>query len=670
MIRLFSCLCVFFSLMPLSLFAASIVLHSRDATAWLPQQTIQGSVTGFRTKTVLIHLDEKTFPVAVNDSIFQCSFVLHDGINKIWAESRDNKQTIVSDTIRLTLGYNPQPLIIPMATVTNEKVLLQANVVTAPWKKLHFRWSADERNPAQVKIETADDTITKVKMPEQEGIYYFHVAVSSGTDTAHFETFVIRKKHSMQAFDMNTMHAPWIDSAVIYEISPHAFVANSTYDDITAKLPEIRSLGVNTIWLQPLMQNLDKSQGYEVTDYFSLRDDLGSEAQLQKLIATAKQLSLRVLFDFVPNHTSSHYPYAQEVKVYGENSHYYNFYQHSNDGAMYSSHYHTDSSGFMYYFWDDLVNLNYANPEVQQWIVEACKYWVNKYDIDGYRFDAVWGVNARQPDFGKRLQSELKAIKPDLFFLAEDKAFGGALKKGFDAVYDWTADTGWVSQWSWQYEYDPEKTLTVFNYPNHRKRDSIMHKVMFDAKTASGLRLRFIENNDMPRFIATHTLEQTKTAAMLTFMLPGIPLIYDGQEAGIKTFPQKKKPTFITKQTIQSLDSNGLFPFYRKLIALRIMHPCLITGKTEEIKVSSQASLIAFKRWDDKETMITVVNMDSVMTTGSMNLRNLISNDVSYFTLTDVMTGEIMQYPVKEASQIIVPLGCFQARTLRLQKQE
>ena len=70
--------------------------------------------------------------------------------------------------------------------------------------------------------------------------------------------------------------------------------------------------------------------------------------------------------------------------------------------------------GFINYFWENLVNLNYNNEEVQQWIIEACKYWIKKFDIDGYRFDAIWGVNARAPSFSKRLKMELKSIKPDL----------------------------------------------------------------------------------------------------------------------------------------------------------------------------------------------------------------------------------------------------------------
>ena len=95
------------------------------------------------------------------------------------------------------------------------------------------------------------------------------------------------------------------------------FVKNGNYDDITNKLEEIKRLGINTIWLQPVYSSFNKGQGYDIIDYFSLREDFGTEAQLKALIDKAKQLQLKVLFDFVPNHTSIHHPYAQDcIKVW------------------------------------------------------------------------------------------------------------------------------------------------------------------------------------------------------------------------------------------------------------------------------------------------------------------------------------------------------------------
>ncbi len=647
--------------------AASIVLHTRDAVAWLPQQTIQGSLVGMKAKKVTVHQDMRTFTVAVEkDHSFSFSLSLHDDKNHIWVTANEDGKTVQSDTVVLQLGYHPTPVIKPYAVVNNNTVVLHAALLSNPWKKLNYQWTEDKRNPAAVQINDAMDSTASVQIPAGKGVYYFNLSVSSGKDTARFQTYVTRSEKKLQAFDMDSSHAAWIDSAILYEITPFAFVKNATYDDITAKLPEIKSLGVTAIWLQPLMQCDDKGQGYEVTDYFSLRDDLGTEAQLQHLITTAKALGLRVLFDFVPNHTSIHHPYAEDCAAYGTDSHYYNFYQHhTNDGAMYSSQYHKDDKGFVYYFWDDLVNLNYANPEVQQWMIEACQYWIDKFDIDGYRFDAVWGVNARQPPFGKRLQQELKSVKPDLLLLAEDK---GAMKstytKGFDAAFDWTADTSWVSQWSWQYDYNTANNLVIFSFPVTGKRGQLLRKALFRNGDSTHLRLRFIENNDLPRLILSQGLERTKMAAALTFALPGIPLVYDGQEVGVATTPSRKHPTFERDKSIQSQDKDSLFPFYQRLAAIRYSHACLRNTSMDNITLSPAATMTAFHRGDDKEDIITVVNMDASADNALLDLRQVLKNRANAFTLTDLLTSEIFTYKNPDVSTIKVPMNGYSTRIL------
>ncbi len=652
--------------------AASIVLHTRDAVAWLPQQTIQGSLIGFTAKTVMVHHDKKTFSIQVNkDNSFTFSLELHDANNNIWIEANNKTTTVFSDTVRLQLGYHPQPVIKPYAVINNNTATLHAFTISNPWKKLQYRWTSDERNPAAVQINNAKDSVARVQIPVANGIYYFNLEVVSGKDTARFQTYITRTAKTLQAFYIDSSYAAWIDEAVIYEITPYAFVKGATYDDITAKLPEIKNLGVNAIWLQPVFKSYDKGQGYEVTDYFSLREDLGTEVQLQHLIQTAKRLGLRVLFDFVPNHTSIHHPYAEDCAAYQTDSHYYDFYQHTYDGVMYSSQYHKDNKGFVYYFWDDLVNLNYANAEVQQWIIEACKYWIKKWDVDGYRFDAVWGVNARQPDFGKRLQLELKIMKPDVLLLAEDKgSMSGTFTKGFDAAYDWTADTSWVSQWSWQYDYNTNNNLLIFSFPIANKRGQMLRKALFHNGDSTHLKLRFIENNDLPRFIASQHAARSKMAAALTFALPGIPLIYNGQEAGIATTPSKANPTFHRNQSIQSEDKDSLFPFYQKLIHIRAAHSSLRNHFIENINLSPAATMAAFHRSDNKEDIITVINMDSSANNALLDLHIILKKQTVSFTLTDLISGEIFSYKNTYLAKVQVPMNGYHTRLLSIDMKQ
>jgi glycosidase len=452
----------------------------------------------------------------------------------------------------------------------------------------------------------------------------------------------------------------WMRKAVIYGIKPSGFVNNSSYDKIAEKIPELKELGINTIWLQPVFKTWQGGQGYDVTDYFSLREDIGTAAQLKNLVALAHRNKIRVLFDFVPNHTSIHHPYAQDVIKNGANSKYYDYYQHENDGAPYSSFYHKDSSGFIYYFWKTLVNLNYDNGQVRNMIIDACKYWIREFDIDGYRFDAVWAVNARAPLFGQQLRKELLSLKPDVLLLAEDKgADPDVFKKGFDAAYDWTADTAWVSHWPWQYQHDARKNFTIFNHPLREKRYELIRSALFAENTHPERILRFMENNDVPRFAASHTLSQTKMAAAILFALPGVPLIYNGQETGVRAHPYSRHAIFADSLSIQQQDPAGLFLYYKRLIALRMKYASLTGASFEEAKVEPQGTAIAFERREGDEHIVVIFNPDSAAT--SVTLK------VNAKSCSDLLSGERFK---KSTHQKIlsIPLDGYTARWLLLKK--
>jgi glycosidase len=473
----------------------------------------------------------------------------------------------------------------------------------------------------------------------------------------------------LTAFDLGYMKASWINKAIIYQVTPYIFVKDAKYPDIEAKLPELADLGINTIYLQPVYKTEKGHQGYDITDYFSLREDLGTEVQLQSLISTAKSLGMRVLFDMVPNHTSIHHPFAIDKIVNGKSSPYFDYYQQSNDGALYSSNYHQLPGGFIYYFWSGLVNLNYDNEEVQRMIIDACKYWIRKFDIDGYRFDAMWGVNARAPLFGKRLQIELKSIKPDLLLLAEDKASRGAVyRQGFDAAYDWAKDTGWVSHWSWQYEFGDKDQHTIFNHPSVPRRKELLREALFSDGDSIGLRLRYLENNDLHRFISNHSPAVTKMAATLLFALPGLPMLYNGQEIGFTDFPYRSRPIFQRDKDIRSLDS-GLFDFYKRLSAIREKHNALLSGTMREIPIKGAPGAVAFLRSNGSENIVVVINMDSSSANIQLQPDGLLNLHDSRISFTNIFTGDkLIAKPVGRKA-VTVPVSGYTTELLLVNKK-
>ena len=654
---------IIFLLMVFYSHAASIILQTKNATVWLPQQTITGKISGFASNKLKWHLNNRSGFVNVHlNSTFSFPITLKSIDNIIWVE--DEAHNIISDTIHYTLGYHPLPEVVPFAITKKNLAILNLRVINNPYDlPLRFFWKTS-KCPAPVLIHNQTKQKVIVQIPDTKGDYYFNVTVFAGNCSATYSTYITRSDEGLHAFNISTDHAAWIDSAIIYEITPYVFVQDGHYDDIVAKLPEIKQLGVNTIWLQPVYKTHRGGQGYDVTDYFSLRPDLGTEKQLQELIETAKNLNLRVLFDFVPNHTSIFHPYAEDVIQSGDKSHYYNFYQHTNDGAAYSSDYKIDSLGFVHYFWNDLVNLDYSNPEVQQWMIEAYKYWLQKFDIDGYRIDAAWAYNARAPSFGKQLQTALKSIKPDILLLVEDKgALSQTYAQGYDAAYDWTSDTNWISSWSWATEYNPQKNPTIFNYSDEKKRSALLDKSFFHNGDTTHLRLRFLENNDQPRFITTHGLDRTKMAAALMFALPGLPMIYNGQEIGFERKPYSDKGIFKTNRSIQSLDSNNLFLWYQQLIALRLKHNALRSNYIHSLDVTP-VTMYALHRWQKNENIIVLMNLINKDSAAEVNIRSL--KNIAADTFFDLITKEV--FTVDSAKDILhIPMKKYSTRLLMAQ---
>ncbi|MDX1430624.1 MAG: alpha-amylase family glycosyl hydrolase, partial [Rhodothermales bacterium] len=482
-----------------------------------------------------------------------------------------------------TLGYRLRPDIFAQATVSGRSVQLTSEVVENPLGELSYEWADDPDNPQPLSLGQVNGPATDVTVPAEAmpGEYYFNLHVSSGDSiVARARTFVTVTPDSVRAFDIDRDHAAWIDDAVLYEIAPWYFGRYWTRRQlrmIADKIPEIAALGVTAIWLQPITQTFRGGQGYDVTDYFKVWDEIGTKDDLRDLVDAAHAHGLKVLLDIVLNHSSLYHPYARDAAEYGAGSYYFGFYQRVSDGAPYSSNYTTVRDGrmsFLTYFWPELVIFNYASAEVERFITEASRYWVEEFDIDGYRFDAVWGVHARDPDFSRSLRRSLKRIKPEVLLLAEAKApYSAAFPEGFpsvfesfDAAYDWT-DSAWcISYWAWAREclysaYEGGDQNSLFNSGSSLIRSSTLRSALTNRGKGfpSGAKiLRFLENNDVPRFRAHHPLDATRMAATLLFSLPGIPMLYYGQESGITD----QWPSISPSRTIRSYDSADLWPFY------------------------------------------------------------------------------------------------------------
>src|SRR3954451_4171531 len=196
--------CFIFLLIAYKTQASSIILNNKDAVVWLPKQTVSGKLSGLKSKQLTVHLNQTLFSVNVNnDSTFSFDIELHDKENKLWITTVE-KQEISSDTLDLILGYHLLPVVKPDAVVSGNKVTLHATIIDNPFNQpLHFFWTESEDNPAPCELQSRYDSVARVQIPSREGVYYFNLLVTSGKDSACFQTFVTRKEKQLHAFDIS-----------------------------------------------------------------------------------------------------------------------------------------------------------------------------------------------------------------------------------------------------------------------------------------------------------------------------------------------------------------------------------------------------------------------------------------------------------------------------------
>jgi cyclomaltodextrinase / maltogenic alpha-amylase / neopullulanase len=664
-------------LLPNTFYSQQVIINKKNAEVWGTSQIIKGKLQSFIAADGILYLNNSqiNFNVSLVDSSFQVPLTLSEGTNTILVKIDNKGSLVVSDSLKLSLAYKLLPDVFAYSLINGRDIILKGIIKDNPKNStLFFQWIADPKNPSALNISGSSDTNASIAITSSFplGEYYFNLlTITNQGDTVKSRTYFTITSSGAKAFDILTDHAAWIDSAIIYEITPYIFVLNGKFNNITAKIPEFIRLGVNTIWLQPVYPSHGGGQGYDVMNYFSVRSDLGTESDLANLIQTAKSYGLKVMFDFVANHSSIYHPYAVNSFQYGTDSHYWDYYQRELDNAPYSQNYNF-YNGFINYFWIDLPNLNYNNPEVKKWMLEAMKYWITKYDIDGYRFDAIWGVTARNPQFTKDLRIALKSIKPELLLLAEDKATQAQVfDQRFDAGFDWMPEESWVSHWSWAPNYSSTGAFTIFNYQNENVRAQLLRNALTNNGNGfvpNAKVLHFLDNNDISFFKSNNGVERTKMAAALEFTLNGIPLVYNGDEIGSTGFPYNMESIFYPGFPLDYNDPNAFFQLYQKLIKYRKTMPALYGNNYEEITVSPSTNAFGFRRWKDNQNIFTILNMSAsnsnVKITLPVNELNLDSTKNYY--LTDLLSGEVIPGKLSDFSNFTTSMNYFSAKVFYL----
>jgi cyclomaltodextrinase / maltogenic alpha-amylase / neopullulanase len=443
-----------------------------------------------------------------------------------------------------------------------------------------FEWRARSGNPAPLYLRDGRALATQhavagerleLAVPGRDGEYYVSLQATDAAGRVDRSTGVFRViGGNAREVDLRTEHPAWVDAAVVYGAAPY-FFEPATFAGVEQRLDEIAALGATVLWLSPVTAAASGDFGYAVTDPFRLRPQFGGETAFRSLVEAAHRAGLRVLVDFVPNHLSTQSEYFRNAARHARSSPYYDWFDRDAAGEV--TH---------YFDWSHLANLDYDNPQVRGYVTAAFASFVRDFGVDGFRVDASWAVARRAPEFWPQLRAELQRIDPDILLLAEASGRDAyPLANGFDAAYDWTARPG---EWAWHDAFAEDGRVRV---------DALRTALLSESQGAapSMLLLRFINNNDTGRrFIERFGLPLTKVAATLLFTLPGLPLIYNGDEAGAVFAPYDEGPP------IRWNDAGELASHYRKLALLRRQSAPLRGAQLQLLRTNRDEAVLAYLR--------------------------------------------------------------------------
>jgi len=377
-------------------------------------------------------------------------------------------------------------------------------------------------------------------------------------------------------FTTSVKHAEWTRNMVLYEINVRQFSKSGTFAGVDSSLARIKDLGVNVLWFMPVYPIGEKNRKGELGSYYSIKDykgvnpEFGTTEEFRALVAKAHSMGFHVILDWVGNHSSWDNHLALEHPDW----------------------YAKDATGnFISPFdWSDVIQFDYNAAPLWDYMLDAMEYWVADIGVDGYRCDFPGLV---PEEFWFKATTRLNAVKPVLM-LAEDEDHSNLLERSFDMNY------GWSHHHLMNAVASGKRKCTAL--------DTLMMNEL-GYYPAESYRLRFMTNHDENSWNGTideKLGDAQKAFAAYLFTIPGVPLLYNGQEADLD-----KRLGFFERDPIEWKETE-LTDFYKTLCHLRTSEAALrhgIEGGSFNIlKNNHPEKVMAFTRLKDESALLTVIN--------------------------------------------------------------
>ncbi len=375
------------------------------------------------------------------------------------------------------------------------------------------------------------------------------------------------------------IHPQWSYSAVLYEMNIRQLTPEGSLKAATARLEFLRELGIDIIWLMPIypIGKVERKGSlgsyYSIADYCAVNDEIGTLEDFDALLAKAHSLGMRVILDWVANHTARDARWIEECDK--------EWYERDERGEP-----------LVPWDWSDTAKLNYANKVVWHGQIDAMKFWLER-GVDGFRCDMAMLVPI---EFWREVASELHALNPDIFLLAEAEQTD-LFDRAFDCCYAWELHH-----------------LMVDVARSNRRADALRDYIYADGARYPqwAMRMLFTSNHDENSWQGTEQSifgESLDVMRIFSFVAPSVmPLLYTGQEIG---YDHSFK--FFERDAIADYAPNKTTEFYRRLIELK--HNCSSLDAAERggswttIRNNAEDCLMILVRESSDDRVVAIMNL-------------------------------------------------------------
>lgn len=450
--------------------------------------------------------------------------------------------------------------------------------------------------------------VTLPPFPEGTRVSYIVFAWSSAEQRAYFADSADRYTSATRfAYHVDDARPPaWAHDAIFYQVFLDRFhpgpgktfppglgrsdVWGGTLAGLRAALPYLDELGVTALWLSPCYPS-DSHHGYNVTDYQAVNPRLGTMEEMKALIAEIHERGMRIILDFVPNHTASEHPLFQHA-ISDPASPYRDWFYFREWPHLYEAFFDLPS----------LPKINTDHPDARAYLLESARFWLEEMGVDGFRMDHAHGTST---SFWSDYWAIIKRIAPDALTFGEVTETARFLHQ-YQGRLDGVLDFLWLQEARRFFIFDSINAPTFEHFLKGHELFFPEHDFLLPT---------FLDNHDMNRILwsAAGDKRRLKLAALCQFTQAAPPIIYYGTEVGVTQERDVQQGGWAileeSRTPMQWGDEQDrdLLAFYRDLIHFRRAHPATYRGRRVPLLVTSEG-VLAYARQHEGQSVITVLN--------------------------------------------------------------